>query len=53
MPKRLFTLTDELDKRLKAYAERRYGNKKGSRSIIIQDALDEYLSRMYAQIEGI
>lgn len=45
MGKIIVTLTNDIEKKLRDTAKTKYGNKRGSLSIIVEDALKEYLSK--------
>jgi hypothetical protein len=41
----IVTLSTEIEKKLRETAKTKYGNKRGALSIIVEDALREYLSK--------
>jgi len=45
MGKIIVTLTDDIEKRLRELVKTKYGNKKGALSIIVEEALKNYLTR--------
>jgi hypothetical protein len=45
MGKIIVTLTNGLEKKLRDVAKTKYGNKRGALSIIVENALSEYLSK--------
>jgi metal-responsive CopG/Arc/MetJ family transcriptional regulator len=44
MGKIIVTLTDKIEKELREMARTKYGNKRGALSIIVEEALKNYLS---------
>jgi hypothetical protein len=44
MGKVIVTLTDKIEKELREIARTKYGNKRGALSIIVEEALKNYLS---------
>ena len=46
MGKIIVTLTDELERKLREHVRTRYGNKKGALSIVVEEAIKEYLNEM-------
>jgi hypothetical protein len=45
MGKIIVTLTDDVEKKLREIVRTRYGNKKGALSIIVEEALKNYLAK--------
>jgi hypothetical protein len=45
MGKIIVTLTDEVEKKLREIIRTKYGNKKGALSIIVEEALKNYLAK--------
>lgn len=45
MGKIIITLTNGLEKKLRETARTKYGNKRGALSIIVEEALAEYLNK--------
>ena len=45
MGKIIVTLTDDIEKKLREIVKTKYGNKKGALSIIVEEALKNYLSK--------
>jgi len=43
MGKIIVTLTSDIEKKLRETAKNKYGNKRGALSIIVEDALKDYL----------
>jgi metal-responsive CopG/Arc/MetJ family transcriptional regulator len=44
MGKIIVTLTDDVEKKLRNAVKTKYGNKRGALSIIVEEALKEYLA---------
>ena len=49
MGKIIVTLTSDVEKKLRETAKTRYGNKRGALSIIVEDALKDYLVKQAIQ----
>ncbi|MGQ9691456.1 MAG: hypothetical protein ACUVQY_09400 [Thermoproteota archaeon] len=47
MGKILVTLTDDLERSLREIVKTKYGNKKGALSIIVEEALKNYLEKRF------
>jgi len=45
MGKIIVTLTDDIEKKLRNVVKTKYGNKRGAMSIIVEEALKNYLTR--------
>jgi hypothetical protein len=45
MGKIIVTLTDDIEKKLREIVRTKYGNKKGALSIIVEEALKNYLAK--------
>lgn len=45
MGKVIITLTDEIEKKLRQTVKTKYSNKKGALSILVEEALKDYLSK--------
>jgi len=46
MGKIIVTLTDNVENKLRNIVKNKYGNKKGALSIIVEEALKQYLSEL-------
>ncbi len=46
MGKIIVTLTDQVEKKLREIVKAKYGNKRGALSIIVEEALKEYLAKI-------
>ena len=51
MGKIIVTLTDDVERKLREMIKTRYGNKKGALSIIVEEALKNYLAKKTKETE--
>ena len=45
MGKIIITLTDELEEKLRKFIKAKYGNKKGALSIVVEEAIKQFLNK--------